>query len=175
MAATTSVTQTGAKRLSGQASGNTGPAIFSRVAKRLKKLSPLPKMTVARSWRPLLEGKSVPWRDYVVCETSIGGLSICIRDKRFKTIFYPDRTRLFDIQNDPLETKDLAGDAAHATVARRHREHLQDYLSRIEVYPGPPQLTQAAPRPRRAAARRPRLADLYTPYVQWYKKLQAEG
>lgn len=135
----------------------------------------LPKMTVARSWRPLLEGKSVPWRNYVVCETSIGGLSICIRDKRFKTIFYPDRTRLFDIQNDPLETKDLAADAAHATVARRHREHLRHYLSRIEIYPGPPGFAQRAARPRQAAARRPRLRDLYTPYVQWYKKLQAEG
>jgi len=116
----------------------------------------------------------VPWRDYAVCETSIGELSICIRDKRFKSIFYPDRTRLFDIQNDPLETKDLAGDAAHATVVKRHRRQLREYLSRIEIYPGPPALTQAAARPRRTAARHPRLRDLYTPYVQWYKKLQAE-
>ena len=38
------------------------------------------------------------------------------RDDRWKLIRYPqvDVTQLFDLKNDPHETKDLAGDPAHA-------------------------------------------------------------
>lgn len=132
----------------------------------------LPNATLARSWRPLLEGKDVPWRDYVVCETSIGTLSICLRDRRFKSIVYPDRTKLYDIENDPLETKDLADDRQWAEVRRRHRRQLREYLSQIEIYPGPPGITQRVAQKRRGRAA---LRDLYTPYVKWYEQLKAEG
>ncbi|MHC4517537.1 MAG: sulfatase/phosphatase domain-containing protein, partial [Planctomycetota bacterium] len=141
---------------------------------------PLPRTTIARSWRPLLEGKDVAWRDYVVGETSIGPLSVCVRDKRYKSIIYQDRTCLFDIQNDPLETKDLAAEPAHAHVKNRHRQQLREYLSQVEVYPGPADLEEQMARDQRVARRRgqrPRFArgNLYKAYCQWYEQLKSEG
>jgi choline-sulfatase len=140
----------------------------------------LPKMTIARSWRPLLQGNETQWRDYVICETSIGPLSACVRDGQFKSIIYEDRTRLFDIRNDPLETKDLAGDAEYAAVKKRHRHHFREYIKQIEVYPGPPNIERWISRQRRAA-RMPRAAvsykrgNLYRAYVKWYEKIKAES
>ncbi|TKJ38679.1 MAG: hypothetical protein CEE38_02960 [Planctomycetes bacterium B3_Pla] len=130
---------------------------------------PLPKTTIARSWRPLLEGKDAAWRDYVVCETSIGSLSACVRDLRFKSIIYPGKTRLYDIKNDPLEMKDLASEPEYAAVKKRHRENFRQFISQIEVYPGP-----SAPIKTKARRRGPR-ANLYGAYVNWYKKVKAES
>jgi len=142
---------------------------------------PLPKTTIARSWRPLLEGKKNKWRNYIVCETSIGQLSVCVRDLRFKSIIYRDSTRLFDIRNDPLEMRDLAGDPKYASVIRRHRENFREYLSRIEIYPGPPDFAKHITRPgiqgRNKAnirVRNPR-NNLYREYVNWYAKVKAES
>ena len=130
---------------------------------------PMPKATIARSWRPLLEGKEVPWRDYVVCETSVGPLSACVRDLRFKSIIYPDRTRLYDIKNDPLEMKDLADDPKYAAVRKRHRENFRQYLSQIEIYPGPSTPLTTQVRGRRLGA------NLYKAYVNWYEEVKAES
>jgi choline-sulfatase len=130
---------------------------------------PMPKTTIARSWRPLLEGKTGSWRDYVICETSIGSLSVCVRDLRFKSIIYPDKTRLYDIANDPLETKDLADDPKYASVKKRHRENFRKYISQIEIYPGPSGRTKTA------ALKRNKRGNLYEAYVNWYEKVKAEG
>jgi len=130
---------------------------------------PMPKMTIAKSWRPLLESKDTAWRDYVVCETSIGSLSACVRDLQFKSIIYPNRTRLYDIKNDPLEMKDLANNQEYAAVKKRHRENFREFISQIEVYPGP-----SAPIKAKVRRRGPR-ANLYGAYVNWYKKVKAES
>lgn len=129
----------------------------------------MPKTTIARSWRPLLEGKAMPWREYVVCETSIGSLSACVRDLQFKSIIYPSRTRLYDIQNDPLEMKDLAGDPKYAAVKKRHRENFREYVSQIEIYRGPSTPIMQEARGRRLGA------NLYQAYVNWYEKVKAES
>jgi choline-sulfatase len=118
---------------------------------------PMPKTTIARSWRPLLEGKDTAWRDYVVCETSIGSLSACVRDLQF------------DIRNDPLEMKDLADDPKYAAVKKRHQANFREYVSQIEIYPGPS--TSVTPQVR---GRRPR-ANPYRAYVNWYEKIKAES
>lgn len=143
---------------------------------------PLPKMTVARSWRPLLEGKDITWRTYVVAETSIGPLSVSIRDARFKSIIYEDKTRLYDIQSDPLETKDLADDPKCAAIRRRHREHFRKYISRIEPYPEPAGIEEVIARQRgggggrrRAGPLRYRRGNLYRSYIRWYRKVKAEA
>jgi len=140
---------------------------------------PLPKMTIARSWRPLLESKDIAWRDYVVAETSIGLLSVSIRDAQFKSIIYEDRTRLYDIQSDPLETKDLADGLRYAAVRKRHRDHFREYISQIELYPEPPGIDELIARQRRASGRpragppRYRRGNLYKAYIRWYEKVKA--
>jgi hypothetical protein len=138
---------------------------------------PLPKMTIARSWRSLLEGKDTKWRDYVICETSIGQLSVCVRDLHFKSIIYQDKTRLYDIKNDPLETKDLANVQKYTAVKKRHREHFKEYLSQIEIYPGPADFDNRLANQNRVAKKRgiqPKI-NLYRAYVKWYEKVKSEG
>ncbi|KPL13182.1 hypothetical protein AMJ85_00170 [candidate division BRC1 bacterium SM23_51] len=142
--------------------------------------APLPKTTIARSWRPLLEGKAVKWRDYVVCETSIGRLSVSVRDARFKSIIYEDETKLYDIRNDPLETKDLANEAAYIAVRKQHREHFREFIVQIEMYPEPAGIEQEIARQRRKGnkreSRRVRYnrGNLYRAYLNWYEKVKSE-
>jgi len=128
---------------------------------------------------PLLEGKNAEWRDYVICETSVGALSACVRDRRYKSIIYEDSTKLYDIKNDPLETRDLARDPQYTAVKTRHREHFRQYLSRIEIYPGPPGFEKQIAGQRRASKRgaRPQYPrwNLYRACVNWYEKVKAEG
>lgn len=135
----------------------------------------LPKTTVARSWRPLLEGKDKMWRNCVVCETSVGPLSVSVRDMRFKSIIYEDKTRLYDIQNDPLEIKDLANDPGYAAVKKRHRENFKEYISRIEIYQGPPDLDRLIARAKIPSRKRYPQGNLYKAYVNWYEKVRAES
>ena len=70
-------------------------------------VTPLPKMTIGKSYRPLFEKQETPWRKYVVGETRIGALRTAIRDATHKSIIYQDGAIVYDMVNDPLETKDL--------------------------------------------------------------------
>ena len=72
-----------------------------------------------------------PWRHYVVGETSIGPLSVAVVEARYKSIIFTDHTRLYDLQNDPLETRDLANDPDHAEILARHRAHFRAYIAQI--------------------------------------------
>ena len=61
-----------------------------------------------------------------------GDVQRMIRTERWKLIYYPkiERTQLFDLQNDPHETRDLASQPRHTrTVAglRNRLTQLQDY------------------------------------------------
>jgi choline-sulfatase len=99
---------------------------------------PLPKMTVGRSWRGLLEGRSVDWRDHVIGEVPGLRMQAAVRDRRNKTILYPDApSRVFDMVADPLEMKDIAATDEGKSVEARHRKHMRDYVSKIELAPVP--------------------------------------
>ena len=49
-----------------------------------------------------------------------------VHDGRFKLIYYPvgNQAQLFDVENDPRETRDLAGDTGHAGILDRLRNRL---------------------------------------------------
>jgi len=127
-------------------------------------VEPLPKMTIGRSWRPLLEGRHVDWRSHVIGETSVGPLALAVREAHYKTVFYTDHAELYDIRYDPLETKDVSGDPVHAATLARHRQHFAEYVRSIEVC----SLSDWA------QGRLPAQGDLYTPCVEWYRAM-AEG
>ena len=125
---------------------------------------PLPKTTIARSWRPIFEGRAEPWRDYVIGETSVGPLSVAVRDARYKSIIELENTRLYDLEADPLETRDLAGGARYADIVARHRAHFREYISQIELYP--------EPETGRGSGRR---GNLYREYIDWYHSVLNEA
>ena len=69
----------------------------------------MPKMTIAKSLKPLVEGQEVAWRDHIVGE-SFHGQQVAVRDQQHKTILYLNpkmQAKVFDLKADPLEMKNL--------------------------------------------------------------------
>ena len=120
----------------------------------------LPKMTIGKSLRPLAEGREVDqWHEYIVGESFLGKGQVGVRDGKHKTIFYCDGpVKVFDLQADPLEMKDLSAGAEGKAVSARHKSHLREYLGKIELCERvPPQ--KGAP---------------YRAYLDWYRKVKGE-
>ena len=93
----------------------------------------LPDADVGRSLRPLLKGQRTEWRDHVFGETDH---SAGVRNGRYKAIFYPDKpVRMFDLQKDPLEMKNLAESTGHARTRKALEAKLREYVRRRKVAP----------------------------------------
>lgn len=94
---------------------------------------PLPQTPLARSWQPLFGG-AIPadWRDHVVAEN---GEEVAIRDARYKSFFTEDDglTQLYDLQADPLETRNLAAQGDLIDVCNRHRDWLCSFARTVVV------------------------------------------
>ena len=99
-------------------------------------LEPPPNVR-GRSLRPLLEGKDVAWRGFVPAEVTITGRMI--RTPRFKYITYKRDPveQLFDVQADPGETKNLAGEAEFASALKDHQRLLARWEASLDVAPVP--------------------------------------
>ncbi|MBI5820692.1 MAG: sulfatase-like hydrolase/transferase [Verrucomicrobia bacterium] len=90
-----------------------------------------PSSLEGRSLRPLVEGKAVPWREYVASECSSGGDARMIRTARYKYIAFAsgeDREQFFDMEKDTGEMKNLIADSVLAGEVARHRGLLQQWL-----------------------------------------------
>ena len=90
-----------------------------------------PASLEGRSLRPLVEGKDVPWREFVASECSTGGDARMIRTARYKYIAFArgeNREQFFDMEKDPGETKNLIADSALAGEVARHRGLLEQWL-----------------------------------------------
>jgi arylsulfatase A-like enzyme len=81
-----------------------------------------------QSLRPLWE-KTSTGRSHVGCAYET--LERCARDGRYKLIEYrikgASRSELFDLQEDPWETRDLSGDASHAKIMEALRRELAQW------------------------------------------------
>jgi len=94
----------------------------------------LPDVTIGRSFLPLLAGKSVPWREYVVSESGKGGFRAAVISKEYQCNFhYNGYWEVFDRLNDPFQTNNLAGTDIGKQAKEKHLEFLRDYLSKITV------------------------------------------
>ena len=61
--------------------------------------------------------------------------SAAVQDGRWKAIFYPrSPTRMFDLADDPLETRNLAASPAHKAELGRLAETLRGYVRGRAVY-----------------------------------------
>lgn len=91
-----------------------------------------PPSLQGRSLRPLVEGKTIPWRDFVASECSTGGDARMIRTARYKYIAFARgevREQFFDLEKDPGEMKNLVADSALAGEVARHRSLLQQWMA----------------------------------------------
>ncbi len=127
---------------------------------------PIPSQMQGQSWRPLAEGKQVPWRKSWLYEyfaekqrNSRVPDVVAVRTESAKLITYPghdDWTELFDLKNDPYETKNLYRDPAAAALRATMEAELErlkkevdyrvpDYVDRPDWWGGSPPDPNAPP------------------------------
>ncbi len=90
------------------------------------------------SLRPLLEKRAAPEREFVATEAA--GHGQLIRTTDYKYICYPDDpvAQLFDMKNDPWETRNVIGETKYASALAAMKKHKEEWDSRLERYPGAP-------------------------------------
>jgi len=98
-----------------------------------------PKDMRGKSLRPLLEGKSTHWHRFVVTEVN-GDSGRMLRTLRYKYITYHNDPVdvLFDMKDDPGETRNLAKSPGYATLVAEHRDLLRQWEQQLDVAPNVP-------------------------------------
>ncbi|MBI3973441.1 MAG: sulfatase-like hydrolase/transferase [Chloroflexi bacterium] len=93
-----------------------------------------------QSLRPILEGRPADFtpKPFVICEHGSADLvhrSQCLRTDRYKYVFStPDRrVEFYDLQEDPQELANAAGDPRHAAEIQRHAKLFIDHRLRTET------------------------------------------
>jgi len=92
-----------------------------------------PPMPHARSLRPLLEGRSTDWREFLVYETQIFGRTV--RTPGYKYVEYegdPQRM-LFDVRADQWETNNLAGDGQYGDTIADLQSKLAEWNGQLTI------------------------------------------
>ena len=118
-----------------------------------------PALMRGQSLREVIEKPDQPGHDFVVSEMAAGaansrGRSFMVRTKKYKYMIFPGVERvemLFDLQADPGETKNLAGEAVMALELDRHRQLLAGWKETTEEnkYPVQPNPTTPKKKPRK--------------------------
>jgi N-acetylglucosamine-6-sulfatase len=94
-----------------------------------------------RSFAPLLRGERVPWRDALLYEYyweysfPQTPTQFALRGSRYKYVFTHgvwDIDMLFDLQDDPAESRNLIDDPAHQERARTMRAQLFEELAALD-------------------------------------------
>jgi len=98
-----------------------------------------PPQARGESLRPLLEGKASAGRGYAVAESYVTGRMV--RTERYKYITYQDDSvdQLFNLEEDPGETRNLASASTHAGTLAEHRRLLSAWEARLTPAPVPPE------------------------------------
>jgi arylsulfatase A-like enzyme len=90
-----------------------------------------PKGSEGISLVPVLMGKKAKVRDSLF--TAYTKVQRAVRDERWKLLVYPqvNKVQLFDLKNDPAETKDLSEDRSHAGEVKRLTGLLQGWQKEL--------------------------------------------
>lgn len=110
---------------------------------------PVPDWMHGKSFAPILAGATIPWRDAFLYEYYEYPAEHCVRKNRgvrtsrWKLIHFweqPEEWELYDLQDDPDETRNLASSTRHADIVRQLRQRLMELRrSTADVDPaGPP-------------------------------------
>jgi arylsulfatase A-like enzyme len=102
---------------------------------------PAPAQVSGKSVRPLVENLEAEWRDHAYIESNYWGRAVIGERYKYVTEYIPvededfvppsgdnrerGREQLFDLETDPFETKNLAGDIAMTDVVGRMRAELK--------------------------------------------------
>ncbi|MGD8240130.1 MAG: sulfatase-like hydrolase/transferase [Armatimonadota bacterium] len=88
------------------------------------------------SLRPLLEGGPARWRGHIVTEVP-GGRGRAVRTERYKYVAYDEdpMEQLFDMRDDPGETRNLAADGTHASMVEEHKRLLVEWERQLDPAP----------------------------------------
>jgi arylsulfatase A-like enzyme len=104
-----------------------------------------PEKLPGSSILPLALGQPVEhWREYLVAQNNMSQTGVVdglkptmegrmVRTGRYKYCLYAHGNRreaLYDLQEDPLETENLAGDSKHRQVVLEHRKLLRDFAKK---------------------------------------------
>jgi len=88
-----------------------------------------PAHLLGKSLRDIAEGKTInKWRTYVASENGWGRM---IRTKKFKYCVYdsgPNREFLVDLENDPGEMRNLAGNQRYKKALNEHRKFMKEWI-----------------------------------------------
>ncbi|MFC1528569.1 sulfatase [Candidatus Latescibacterota bacterium] len=92
------------------------------------------------SLRSVFEGGPLPDREFVAGEASANNGQM-IRSQRYKYTAYKNDTveQLFDMEADPGETINLAGDPSSQDVLNMHRSMLKDWIAGLDIAPSVPE------------------------------------
>ncbi|MFC1764942.1 sulfatase [Planctomycetota bacterium] len=98
-----------------------------------------PKHMRGISMKSWLQGNATPTRDFVVTELPSNRARM-LRTKDYKYVTYADDPvdMLFNMKNDPGETRNLATDSSHAMVLSDLKQTLIDWEKHVEVAPKMP-------------------------------------
>lgn len=116
-----------------------------------------PERVQGMSVRPIVEGKNVPWRDYVYIESNYWGRAVITEQYKYVTEYKPKAVedfsppgpdveqlglaQLFDRQNDPRETENLAEDTTYSETLKACRDKLIEQETKLHrqqiVHPSP--------------------------------------
>jgi arylsulfatase A-like enzyme len=118
-----------------------------------------PAVMRGESLRGVIEKPQLPGREFVAAEMAGGGAamagrSFMVRTQQYKYMVFPGGERvelLFDLQQDPGEMKNLAGNASLAGELDHHRRLLTQWnkTTEEEKYPLPPAAQAARPKAKR--------------------------
>lgn len=98
----------------------------------------VPQQMQGRSWRPLFEGKNAGWRQSFLAEYfweanfPATPTLVAVRTHTAKLIKYPGHdnwTELFDLANDPYETKNLVKDPRHKELLGKMTAELERQIA----------------------------------------------
>ena len=98
----------------------------------------VPRPVQGRSLRPLLWGRVPEWRKEIFCEELWDHPEIprseCVRTDRWKYIQYPEHPEyieLFDLEADPQEKRNLAGEKGQRARFEELREHCRSWIENL--------------------------------------------
>jgi len=95
-----------------------------------------PENLKGHSLRPVLEGDADAGPGYVVCESNVNqGRMVRTADYKYVTYVDDPVDQLFDMEDDPGETRNLAPDPEYADRVVKHRDLLLEWEGQLDVAP----------------------------------------